>query len=225
MKNFILFALIFFAANVTAQDFSVTPNPTVDFEIVNDGEVVGKAVIKNESSLTKEYIWERTVVSGCNNDLTWFCDPNLCYIPSVSTQTFQLEAGGEGPFELHATFSSPDQRELVVQIKVYEVGNESNVIDAMYEYTFNSCTTSTFDEAEISKIDLFPNPTTDNFTLTNVEKVDNIVIHNLLGSPLKQYLVTENTTYDIADLPSGVYLVQLYSNEGEVIGTKKVYKK
>ncbi len=223
MKNFLLFALLFFSYTISAQ-LEVTPNPIVEWEVVSGTEIVGKAKVKNTSNVVKEYTWERTVLDNCNNDQTWFCDPNLCYIPSVSTQVFTLDPGAEGPFELHATFNDPDNRDLVVQIKVYETNNADIVVDAMYEFESGNCIGVNVDEVELKDIKLFPNPTTDHFTLTNVIGVQNVIIHNIIGTPLKQYIAQENATYSISDLPAGVYMVLLNDANGNNIGSKRVFK-
>ena len=224
MKNFLLFTFVLLSYSISAQDFEVTPNPIVDWEVVSDTEVVGKAKVKNNSTVLKQYVWERTVMNDCNNDQTWFCDPNLCYIPSVSTQTFALEPGAEGPFELHATFTDMEHRDLVVQIKVYEAGNETNVIDAMYEFVSGNCIGVDVKDVELKDIKLFPNPATDYFTLTSIGNVRDVIIHNIIGTPLKQYIAEEGAHYSISDLPSGVYMVQLVDTDGNNVGSKRVYK-
>lgn len=223
MKNILLVAFILSTYSISAQ-IEVTPNPIVDWEVVSDTEIVGKAKIKNTSNETKEYTWERTVMTNCNNNQTWFCDPNVCYTPQVSTQSFSLNPGEEGPFELHATFSDPTDRTLSVEIKVYETANGANELNAMYEFESGSCTPVDIEEVVLQDIKLFPNPTADNFTLTNIGSVQTVIVHNIIGAPLKQYLAEENASYSISDLPAGVYMVQLVDNIGNNVGTKRVFK-
>ena len=223
MKNFLLLAFICLSYTISAQDVVVSPNPVHDWETVDDMEIIGDAVIKNESNVEKTYTWERTVICESGNIQTWFCDPNLCYLPSVSTQQFTLAPGAEGPFQLHANFSTTDNRALTVEIKVYENGNEANVVNAMYE--LNDCAAITsIEDVELSEIKLFPNPTIDNFSLTNIGNIQNLIIHNIIGTPLKQYLAEENASYSISDLPAGIYMVQLMDVNGNNVGTKRVFK-
>lgn len=223
MKNFLLLAFICLTVNISAQDIVVTPNPVHEWETESDIEILGDAVIKNESSDTKTYTWERTVICENNNIDTWFCDPNVCYTPAVSTQMFTLAPGEEGPFQLHANFTSTEDRALTVQIKVYENGNEGNVVDVMYE--LNDCAAITsIEDVKISEINLFPNPTTDNFTLTNIDGVQDVIINNIIGTPLKQYVAEENGIYSMGDLPAGIYMVQLIDANGKNIGSKRVFK-
>ena len=221
MKNFLLFAFIFCNLTLFAQDMSVTPNPVYDFVIEDDTALYGHATFKNNSTVEKSYMWERTVLCGENVQETWFCDPFNCYLPNIGAKDFTLAAGEEGQFDFHARFTSVDDRALNALIKVYEIGNETNTLDVIYEY--NSCAVGTNDLA-INEIKLFPNPTTDHFTLTNIGSVKDVIIHNIIGAPVKQYLAEENASYSIGDLPAGVYMVQLSDANENNVGTKRVFK-
>ena len=220
MKFFIILAFISLTYTLTAQDIEVTPNPVHDWETIDEAEILGDAVIKNNSAEVKTYTWERTVISNVNNIDTWFCDPNVCYTPATNSASFTLNPGEEGPFQLHANFTS-EERALKVQIKVYENGNETNFVDAIYELELEVVGTET---VAINEIKLFPNPTTDHFTLTNIGNVKTLVIHNIIGAPLKQYLAEENASYSISDLPEGVYMVQLIDTDGNNVGNKRIFK-
>ena len=222
MKNILLLAFIALSYTINAQDIVITPNPVMEWETISETELLGDATFKNDSNVDKTYTWTRTVMCETGNLQNWFCDPVFCYIPSVSTQTFTLGAGEEGPFQLHATFASPEDRAITVQIRVVEVGNETNAVDMMYE--LNSCVISSTDDVEINEVKLFPNPTRDQFTLTNVGNIQDVIIHNIIGSPVKQYLAEEGANYSIGDLPVGVYMVQLIDANGNNIGSKRVFK-
>lgn len=58
---------------------------------------------------------------------------------------------------------------------------------------------------------LFPNPTTDYFTISNVNTNCKGAIYNLVGEKIKQITI-DNTPISIRELPNGIYLVRLDGN-------------
>ena len=63
----------------------------------------------------------------------------------------------------------------------------------------------------------YPNPFTNNLTITNVEKVTAVTITNLLGQTVKTTHFTGTSTVEIntADLAEGIYIITLHSLSGE----------
>jgi len=65
---------------------------------------------------------------------------------------------------------------------------------------------------------IYPNPASDIINIKSISTIDTIEMFDLLG---KQVLVTEQTEQiKVNDLPSGVYLLKVYSDKGNM--TKKV---
>ncbi|MFN7116916.1 MAG: T9SS type A sorting domain-containing protein [Saprospiraceae bacterium] len=74
-------------------------------------------------------------------------------------------------------------------------------------------------------IKIFPNPATDYFEISQSEKVAQIVVFNLVGKELKRFDANEGQRYNIAELPKGLYLVQLLDRSGQTIVTQRVSKR
>lgn len=75
-------------------------------------------------------------------------------------------------------------------------------------------------------IQVFPNPATNYFGITETEGVQKIYVFNLVGKRLKQFLdVARDKHYFIGDLPRGMYLVQMVGNNNQVIVTRRVSKR
>lgn len=224
MKIFLRFALLFFSFNnLSAQDIIVNPNPIIEWETLGNSEILGQAIIRNDSNEEKTYVWERTILCENGINQTWFCDPSACYIPDVIDGQFTLFPGAEGPFEFHATFSAPANNMILAQIKIYESDSEENILEVNYEFNSSECTVSTENEA-LKNINLFPNPTKDHFTLTNIQNVKHLIIYNNIGTPLKQYTAEEEGNYNIRYLPPGIYTIQLLNKKGNNIGIKRLSK-
>ena len=56
---------------------------------------------------------------------------------------------------------------------------------------------------------LSPNPANDFFKITTDEKISKVHIINMLGKIIKSFDASPGQTYDIAQLPAGVYFVKL----------------
>lgn len=71
---------------------------------------------------------------------------------------------------------------------------------------------------------IFPNPVTTSFEIGESDRVTSIRVINMVGREVRQFDYAAGTKYDIADLPQGMYLVQLRDVKDEVIHTQRVKK-
>lgn len=78
----------------------------------------------------------------------------------------------------------------------------------------------------IDPIQVFPNPATNYFSITEINSVQKIYVFNLVGKRLKQFFdIAEDKHYFIGDLPRGMYLVQMVDAQNQVIVTRRVSKR
>ena len=93
-------------------------------------------------------------------------------------------------------------------------------IDAHTSFVLDeaSCTVSIDSYSKNLHFSLAPNPAKNSFKITTQKKIINVKVYNLLGELVKIYNVQES--YSVANLPKGIYLVSIYSEEG--VGTKKL---
>ena len=76
------------------------------------------------------------------------------------------------------------------------------------------------------KIKVYPNPATHYIMLSKVQAVRKIKILSLIGNAIKTYKVQAlEEKYDVADLPNGLYLVQLLDYKNKVITTQRLNKR
>ena len=69
-----------------------------------------------------------------------------------------------------------------------------------------------------NRIKVFPNPASNTITIETPNK-GSLSIHNISGQQLLQQTITEpTTTIDISILPSGVYLVKVFGENGVQVG-------
>lgn len=77
---------------------------------------------------------------------------------------------------------------------------------------------------DLNKISLYPNPTSDVFSIetSNNQIISNVSITDINGRVVKTFGANQ-TSYDISDLNTGMYLVEIKSENG--VETKKLIKK
>jgi len=114
------------------------------------------------------------------------------------------------------------------EIRVAHVADTSNIISiGFFEYKINTspdCTTSTFD-LEKEKIQVFPNPTMDYFTITENTVVEEIRIFNIMGKRMKAILFQNGKEINVASFPNGFYLIKMLDKNREVVKTTRLIKK
>lgn len=240
MKQILLLAICsFFFFSINAQ-VTVSVNPdeisesvdldNYDIETEDPTDIVGHGLVVNDISGTKNFVWVRNEVYLPTGWKTAVCDLNSCWFHTISTKEFELEGGFEGTLDVHAypggsggaTLDELTTGEAIVEISVTEVGNEENTFTATY--TLSLLGTVSVEITDKPTINVYPNPTTDFFKLTGTDAVDNIVVHNVVGSKVKNFEVAEGASYDVADLPTGMYLVALM-NEDTIVRTIRLSKK
>jgi Secretion system C-terminal sorting domain len=79
-----------------------------------------------------------------------------------------------------------------------------------------------------SKIDLsvYPNPATEYISVQDDnEVVGQMLVYNLVGKKMKTFEISKGESYYVADLPKGMYLVQILDRNSKIITTQKVNKR
>ncbi len=75
------------------------------------------------------------------------------------------------------------------------------------------------------EVEIYPNPAITQMTISSNTKMASIVITNLLGQIVYEHLLnTEKAEIDVADLPSGMYLIRVNEPDGQVREVKKFMK-
>ncbi len=75
------------------------------------------------------------------------------------------------------------------------------------------------------KVTIYPNPATDFISVSNEDKVSEIVIYNLVGRKIKTFEVESGARYNISDLVEGMYLIQILNHAKKVITTQRISKR
>ena len=81
--------------------FTLTPTSVQHNPAATETDSHADITIKNTTTSTKTYKWERTVISISPDCQTQMCDINSCYLPGTSTKNFDLAGGANGTLSLH----------------------------------------------------------------------------------------------------------------------------
>lgn len=94
-------------------------------------------------------------------------------------------------------------------------------MDANLFFAFNTTSTNSVEEEQ--KIQIFPNPTSDAFTVEGLNGAATMRLFSSAGHLLQEQVVNNNTAnMDISTLPVGMYLLQVQSEAGII--SKKITK-
>ncbi len=77
----------------------------------------------------------------------------------------------------------------------------------------------------LNSIDLYPNPTTGEFTITGVQQGQIIQLYNYEAKMIKSVVVDKSEMHlNISDQPNGLYLIRILNNDGALVTQKKLVK-
>lgn len=89
----------------------------------------------------------------------------------------------------------------------------------------HSCSDNTgISETQSTQITLYPNPAEDVIYLKSPLKIDRVNLFDLQGRLVKQFELTSQTSLDVSDLESGVYLIEML-NENKILNRQKLIVK
>ncbi len=241
MKNIgLLFFTISACLNpIIAQNFSVDPNPAYATADLDDfstqpEDMIAEAFLNNITSDTLFMKWERILDDTHEGWKTAVCDANICVFPEVSFNEFVLypnESGfsllvhaypGGEPGGIFVNGAMPGEGE--VHLKVTNLNDPADTLIAVYLFTLTGSPILDLTELELETINIFPNPATDYFTLTETQEIQQLVIYTILGNRVKVFNVNSNQNYNISDLPNGSYFIGLINEEQKTVKTLRFQK-
>ncbi len=241
MKNISLlfFAVITCCVALNAQNFSVEPNPAyaaadLDDFLTQPEDMVAEAFLSNNTSDTLFMKWERILDDTPEGWKTAVCDANICVFPNVNSNEFVLYPNDSGfsllvhaypggqPCCLEETGAVPGEGE--VHLKVTNLNDPSDTLTAVYLFTLTGSPILDLAEPKLETINVFPNPASDYFLLTETQEIQNLVIYNALGRQVKTFTVNANRRFEVDDFPKGSYFVNLINKDQKTLKTLHLQK-
>lgn len=234
MKQYLLLLIfgMFAIANTNAQDLTIADEFLEVYEPdVTTEDVSIHTTVTNNASLTRTYVWERTIITKPMDWASAVCDTNLCYLPHIETAEFSLASGVTGPIIVHVYPDAVEAGNASVSVKVYEKGNPDVSVEAAFNFCIGldesecqSIQVDTDDVIDLSTLSIYPNPARDYIMISQNDFVDQLTIYNIVGQPISTYQVYDGERYDVSNLSAGLYLARMTDKDGNIVKTMRVYK-
>ncbi len=242
MKQSLLFTVlsVLLALPLQAQDGLLIEPATIKKQVIADlsdlsYEEVAKVTITNPNDEAVSLVWDKVVMYQPVVWETQICDKVASYPPQVVTNVDPLQGidapvvlqAGES-FELYFTllpYGSTGQSRIEVPFR-----SLSNPDDILATATFqiniiNESETAIYSGSQ-SRPRLYPNPVIDRFFLAGAPDLSRLEIFNTLGGRVKVFRNPQpGDSFNVSDLPQGVYLVSLVGEDGKVVRTLRLLRR
>lgn len=237
MKRLVHFIFVFLlTANLSAQsDVQILPS-SLEYVLTTDlsqssAEAIARTIVINRSERTIDLVWEREqLLEKCPDVWTVrICDKNKYHAASTYSNVMdginepvELNPGDSTILDLHvlpngASGSCP------LEIELKDVDDPKSVFRmASFNLTVNDYSAPA---ASSSSLRVFPNPTTQYFSIPNNDRVKKIFVSNILGKRVRTFDTVFNGRYDINSLPDGIYLISMVDGQGKVLKTVRLSKR
>jgi hypothetical protein len=246
MKQFLLSSTICILSigALQAQSLTITPNPKkIIYEGVNlnqFNDLEEHVSVKNNTNDTIHLKWQRQIPSACPPGWeTLICDNVNCYAAETSTNyspvtnpnliyPFTLAPGetydnflihlrpgpSAGCCKVNLLFSTIDNQDEILETLVYDISiNDPNCL-----------LSSTKEPTVLESLNVFPNPTTGEFSISDNPLVKEIAVYNTMGQKMCQYPHANGKAHDISHVANGLYFVNLLDENGQPLKTVRMSK-
>lgn len=179
-------------------------------------------------AIYRRYQWRDAAVDGWGTLITpWGSFDAL----RVRTEFTSIDSAYSGQFGTWFELSAPDlveyhwftngQKMPVFSVITDFSGGSEVIIDVRFKDKFRNIVS--VEENEI-QVNMYPNPATDLVVISTINPIDQIEIYDLTGKlVLKDSPIGNNYQLDISGWSEGVYVLNVYTNEGKT--AKKLVKK
>ncbi|MGK0390098.1 MAG: hypothetical protein ACI94Y_002849 [Maribacter sp.] len=218
-KTLLSTLIILFSIQLSYGQLSVSTNSmSVALEEGVDTEFT--FYITNTSSEPATVKWIRTV-NLPSDWITFVCDTEQCYLPTTDEAIFVMAPGEEAP--LKVTFRATTLTSGSFVLDIFDVDDTSD--EHVVTFNVTSFPVSTAD-IDVENIKIYPNPASDYIKISNPEGIEMMELYNLIGKRVSTFNVgSSNSTFNISDLPKGMYLIRLLDDANEVLTTKRISKR
>ncbi len=179
--------------------------------------------VKNEGTQPVEVKVRKQVLSLHGDSEFTFCWIT-CYASSVIESEFSMTipAGSFGESTLDADFY-PDLSVggiTRVALTAFDVANPNDTARVVVKFDF----LTSVEDTKQASVKIYPNPTEGNLTISGSQG-KKLAIYNAIGQQVfTQNILSNEESFDINSLKSGIYMVQLSDNE-RVSVTRKLVKR
>jgi hypothetical protein len=222
MTRFYLLLTIFaLSTSLSAQvspDFEFTPDSVSVSVLPTNPDSAAKLDIRSKIANDITVRWQRNVMMITPGCQTQICDLNVCWGPTVNTKPFPLGGNVQGPISVHLINNTGNICQAVIRLDMWNEDAPSVVVSA--HYAFNA-TSSINDLFRLEEVKIFPNPTSDYFTIQN-DKVARVRMMTLDAREVANFNAEQTKTFYLNGQTPGMYVLLMEDNTGKAIGVAQL---
>ncbi|MDX1666365.1 MAG: T9SS type A sorting domain-containing protein [Saprospiraceae bacterium] len=239
----LIFSLLLLPAMLLTQEY-IRSQPSVVTEVFSvdlsdEADVLEtEALLINDSPDTLELHWVKEVLEEPEGWETQYCDNEYCYGPGMDSsidpylgmfQSIVLWPGDTLNMALrlypNGTYGKATYELLFSRVAT----PEETLQTIIFELEVVAETQPEMVQPDLS-IRLYPNPVMDYLVVEYPEEVEEIVIYNLIGQPVRFFKTFEwgdlgRSRIDLSDLPNGLYLLSAIDKQSGIIQTLRFSKR
>lgn len=223
MKHFIL--LLFLSATFTATaQFDYSPEEIKIIGTNQDETAYSDYDVINASGAEASTLW---VLDRGDVPAEWefqICDKNNCYFwgredcPTANPNVFSVDESWAYKLTVR-----PHGIAAVGTVSMNITGLNGAVIrEIPIEITIDGV--SSVDDLDTHQVNIYPNPTTDLFQISNDDQVSKVVFFNIVGKRIKTDGHFSGKSHDVSQLQKGIYLVRLLDSNENVLSVVRLNK-
>lgn len=190
--------------------------------------------VKNSSTKAQYFIVRKTTADFGSSQKGYFCLDKNCFDPSLEEFSKLIEPGETLTGLVYVVEAGIQNASNNIKLQVYPKGIPSDALDYSISVTVNEKTLKPliFQSKDITIEDVYPNPVQDiaymHYRLHNENIKAKVVIHNILGSPVKDIELStgeDRAKIMVDELISGIYFYTLYLDNTGVLTRKLIIRK
>lgn len=238
-KITILFLSFFTTLGLSAQNIVLDPATA---EVDGDPSIIVDVHIELTNNGTDQTMsWERTVNDIPEDWTSSVCDFNLCWSPAADYPDYFYEAAAGTTGTVYVKFDARNYYDGAfhpvpgcgtVEVVFYSVEDSANysalaVFHARLGVESSDCETVLVSPLLDNSFSVYPNPAinTLNTVASFSANIKNIEIVNIVGKSVQEIKWNSTNgkmTFDITDLPKGIYFVRLINDKNIAVYTEKI---
>lgn len=234
MKHFLLLLLFFpFVLSAQAELDIAFENEVQSLDMVIDEDIIthdNYGYLHNLGDETVNLRWSYELSGAPAEWFVTLCDDVGCYFghsssnfPASSALVINADESSLWKFSINPGGVAGSG---TVVFNVYDDSDVSTVIySEVFEVTVEGSVSTNDFEAQVADLSVYPNPVRSTLNISDDSIVDEVVVYNLLGKPVKRFYMESVNNLDMSDLMDGVYLVGMYNEEQGLLKTSRVLKK
>ncbi len=227
MKQLFTLSILLLACfGIATAQSSFSVSTTEVTKVVPDSvlDVEAHFELTNLTNATQTIRWVRTEVEMIDsNCVTQVCDFNLCYLPHISTKTFDAAPNESKDIIMHfLNVNYYPGASGIIRLTMSNVNIPEDTITVTFRFTSSLSGTN---DLPLASVKLYPNPTTDYFLLDHADDVSRIRMFSMDSREVAQFTATPGERYSLAAQPAGTYFLALEDKKGRVFQSIELVKK